>query len=474
MVELDAKFRSAPRLVFMGCKALEVGELETSDRGRAPYFGSWVCFWRGSSLLMPMKVRVLMFCCVSLLLMCFVMIYPMIRIHPTLRRPFIVWSEDVVSPEVIFVRRLNHSAFSLTERPVNRTWLSFAEVDLSEPAERRQINQILDVTWGRGDDRRHSWRDRTINRFERDMYDQFDMGGRPSGRRATMPIQLTSPRYKPYQGQFRRSLQGWVQNKHYDPQIMKQLLRLVKDPVDKHYIKKGYKNVELGKPYKACAVVGNSGILLNRSYASLIDSHDMVMRLNNARITGFERFVGSKTTLAFVNSNILNACSHRSRCLCHPYGENVPMIVYLCQVVHFMDVALCGASHQSPIIVTDPRFDILCSRIVKYYSLRNFVESTGRPPEDWSHVHDGPMFHYSSGMQAIMLALGLCEDVSIFGFGKSPTAKHHYHTNQKAELHLHDYEAEYQFYYDLTNQKSEIIPFLSQSGFTIPHVEIYL
>ncbi|KAI9196139.1 hypothetical protein LWI28_021328 [Acer negundo] len=106
---------------------------------------------------------------------------------------------------------------------------------------------------------------------------------------------------------------------------------------------------------------------------------------------------------------------------------------------------ICNVSHKAPLLVTDPRFDMLCARIVKYYSLKRFVEETGKSLDEWGSAHDGSMFHYSSGMQAMMLALGICDKVGIFGYGKSALAKHHYHTNQKAELCLHDYEAEYAF-----------------------------
>ena len=33
-----------------------------------------------------------------------------------------------------------------------------------------------------------------------------------------------------------------------------------------------------------------------------------------------------------------------------------------------------------------------------------------------------------------MVAVGICEKVSLFGFGKSGEAKHHYPRNQKGEL----------------------------------------
>lgn len=76
-------------------------------------------------------------------------------------------------------------------------------------------------------------------------------------------------------------------------------------------------------------------------------------------------------------------------------------------------------------------------------------------------------------MQAVMVALGICEKVSLFGFGKSAEAKHHYHTNQRSELTLHDYEAEYRLYSDLADRSPDI-PFLSDAGIELPPVEIYL
>jgi len=211
--------------------------------------------------------------------------------------------------------------------------------------------------------------------------------------------------------------------------------------------------------------------LLQSENGELIDSHEAVIRLNNAKIKGFERNVGSKTTISFVNSNILHLCARRERCFCHPYGVDVPIVMYICQPVHLLDCTMCNSSHKAPLIVTDPSFDMLCARIVKYYSVRRFANETGKPLEAWDASHDKVFFHYSSGMQAIMLALGICDRVSVFGFGKSESAKHHYYTNQKGELTLHDYRAEYELYHDLV-ERPQAIPFISDK-FKFPPVTIY-
>ncbi|GLJ56073.1 hypothetical protein SUGI_1203780 [Cryptomeria japonica] len=381
----------------------------------------------------------------------------------------------------------------------NQTLLSYAAIQIGEAEERQQIGHLLDASSASYDamERRYGGRGRSITyRSDRDLDLRSDLRGRGSSRNR-IPVQLLHPRYANYWPVFRRALRSWVQNKRFEPTVMAELIDLVKVPLDEHYMKVSLAEQQRsGNPldsrisyrpdqqafplnqagqrrgYRSCAVVGNSGILLQKPHGPLIDSHDMVIRLNNARTAGFQNNVGSKTTLAFVNSNILHSCSRRAGCFCHPYGETVPIIMYICQAVHFMDYALCNASHKVPLLITDARFDSLCARIVKYYSLKNFVETTGKHPEEWSSAHEGSMFHYSSGMQAVMLALGICEKVSIFGFGKSGQAKHHYHTNQKFELKLHDYEAEYQFYADLVNG-SQYIPFLSEAGIKLPPVQIY-
>ncbi|KAG2555839.1 sialyltransferase-like protein 2 isoform X2 [Panicum virgatum] len=240
----------------------------------------------------------------------------------------------------------------------------------------------------------------------------------------------------------------------------------------------------LGRPrrFPTCAVVGNSGVLLGSGRGAQIDAHDLVVRLNNARVAGYAADVGAKASLSFVNSNILHYCAVRSAvatggCACHPYGRAVPMAMYVCQPAHLLDALICNATATPaspfPLLVTDARLDALTARIAKYYSLRRFVATTGEPASNWTRRHDERYFHYSSGLQAVVMALGVCDEVSLFGFGKAAGAKHHYHTNQKKELDLHDYEAEYQFYRDL-QARPETVPFLDEPpGFKVPPVKLY-
>ncbi|KAJ1271794.1 hypothetical protein BS78_06G153300 [Paspalum vaginatum] len=269
-----------------------------------------------------------------------------------------------------------------------------------------------------------------------------------------------------------RGLRDWLGRQRFEPGVMAELVDLIKRPIDR-YAGAG----DDGRPYASCAVVGNSGILLAREHGALIDSHDLVVRLNNAPAGEgrFARHVGAKTGLAFLNSNVLSRCTARTAgCrYCRAYGGRVPILTYMCNAAHFVEHAVCSADEgAAPVIVTDPRLDALCARLVKYYSLRRFVRETGRPAAEWGTQHEEGMFHYSSGMQAVVAAAGMCRRVSVFGFGKEPGARHHYHTFQRGELDLHDYEAEYEFYRDL-EERPEAIPFLRDSGFRLPPVVVY-
>ncbi|KAI8483167.1 hypothetical protein Bbelb_390490 [Branchiostoma belcheri] len=61
----------------------------------------------------------------------------------------------------------------------------------------------------------------------------------------------------------------------------------------------------LGKHFRSCAVVGNSGILLDSHCGPQIDSADFVFRSNLAAIEGFENDVGTKSNFTTMNPSVL-------------------------------------------------------------------------------------------------------------------------------------------------------------------------
>ena len=61
--------------------------------------------------------------------------------------------------------------------------------------------------------------------------------------------------------------------------------------------------------YDDVAIIGSSGILLDKQYGEKIDKYGTVMRFNRAPVLGFELFVGSKTDIRVVNAHVFTNTS---------------------------------------------------------------------------------------------------------------------------------------------------------------------
>ena len=57
-----------------------------------------------------------------------------------------------------------------------------------------------------------------------------------------------------------------------------------------------------GEPFESCALVSSSRDMLKRKQGALIDSHAVVMRINGAPTKGYEQYVGKRTTFRFTHS----------------------------------------------------------------------------------------------------------------------------------------------------------------------------
>ncbi|KAJ8020983.1 Alpha-2,8-sialyltransferase 8B [Holothuria leucospilota] len=59
------------------------------------------------------------------------------------------------------------------------------------------------------------------------------------------------------------------------------------------------------KSRNSCAIIGNSGILLNSRCGREIDAHDVVLRANMAKVKGYADDVGNKTSVMMINGESL-------------------------------------------------------------------------------------------------------------------------------------------------------------------------
>ena len=181
------------------------------------------------------------------------------------------------------------------------------------------------------------------------------------------------------------------------------------------------------KRYKSCAVVGNSGSLLETQFGFDIDKNEAVIRFNAAVTQGYEQFVGQKTTV-----RLLNAVDYKG-----PEGT------------------------EGELRLTTARGS----------DVKTWVKKLEQKPEDIrnrSFVLDPEMLCHawawigkhgekpSSGLVGVVLALKMCEKVEMFGFQSKnyfgKFSRPHYYDwerPQKGREKVHPFQREVDLYQNL-------------------------
>lgn len=118
---------------------------------------------------------------------------------------------------------------------------------------------------------------------------------------------------------------------------------------------------------KSIAVVGSSGILLNKEYGELIDGHDIVVRFNASRVKGYEKYVGSKTDIRFMNGHAFNGSSNSNRFKSHDPNfvanlKNETLIVKSWNTPEFIEGVLKTTPQNSAYFI-NPTFTHYCNSL---------------------------------------------------------------------------------------------------------------
>ncbi|XP_013816987.1 CMP-N-acetylneuraminate-beta-galactosamide-alpha-2,3-sialyltransferase 2-like [Apteryx mantelli] len=161
---------------------------------------------------------------------------------------------------------------------------------------------------------------------------------------------------------------------------------------------------------RTCAVVGNSGRLKGSSHGPQIDSHDWVLRMNRAKIAGFEVDVGMRTTHHFM------------------YPESA---VNLWPGVHLVLVPF------KPLDLKWVASAFSTGELTHTYTrVKQFIKADRNKvlilsPAFLKYIHDNWTQHHgkypSTGFTALLFALHACQQVSVFGFGADTKGNwHHY------------------------------------------------
>ena len=155
--------------------------------------------------------------------------------------------------------------------------------------------------------------------------------------------------------------------------------------------------------FSSCAVVGGSGSLLAHACGAAIDAHEAVIRLNDAPVKGYERWVGSRETFRVLNSP--SALPDDPRKLPRPswgtppHGEGVTVL------------ADATSEAQARIYFRQKRLEVPGKyklRLIDHSLLRYIHALRGQPRLRVDYP--------STGLQAVVIAASLCRKVVLYGF----------------------------------------------------------
>ena len=162
--------------------------------------------------------------------------------------------------------------------------------------------------------------------------------------------------------------------------------------------------------FKRCAVVGNGGILKSAEFGAAIDAHDVVFRQNQAPTATYELFVGEKTTFRVLNKKWTQQYSRGDK-------EYLPL-------------------EKGVYLVASRGIDKIARNLVKAYPNRPDVRMVGL--ESGVRGAVGKLMREfkskankclakgfkpkggntpSSGIISTVLAMSLCDEVNLYGFG---------------------------------------------------------
>ncbi|KAJ8268690.1 hypothetical protein COCON_G00138620 [Conger conger] len=191
----------------------------------------------------------------------------------------------------------------------------------------------------------------------------------------------------------------------------------------------GHYNDSAPNRCRTCAVVGNSGNLKGSDYGALIDSNDFVIRMNRAPILGYEKDVGNRSTHRVAYPGTIRHLQNDTHLILIPFKMTTLELIMSALTTGSMKSAPLPEMAQinaDKLLIYNPTF-------LKYiYDV--WLERHGKYP--------------STGFLTLMLAIHICDEVNVFGFGaaKDGSWQHYWEKTKLSRrrptgVHAGDYES---------------------------------
>ncbi|XP_062835725.1 CMP-N-acetylneuraminate-beta-1,4-galactoside alpha-2,3-sialyltransferase isoform X3 [Anolis carolinensis] len=194
---------------------------------------------------------------------------------------------------------------------------------------------------------------------------------------------------------------------------------------------------------RRCIIVGNGGILANKSLGVKIDDYDIVIRLNSAPVKGFEKDVGGKTTMriTYPEGAIQKPEQYEKDSLFVLAGFKWQDFKWLKYIVYKEKVSASDGFWKS--VATHVPREPHEIRILNPYFIQEAAFSFIGLPFNNGLMGRGNI--PTLGSVAITMVLHNCDEVAVAGFGydmNSPNAPLHYYETIKMSAIKED-SAEY-------------------------------
>uniref|UniRef100_A0A3Q4APP9 CMP-N-acetylneuraminate-beta-galactosamide-alpha-2,3-sialyltransferase 4 n=1 Tax=Mola mola TaxID=94237 RepID=A0A3Q4APP9_MOLML len=208
---------------------------------------------------------------------------------------------------------------------------------------------------------------------------------------------------------------------------------------------------------RTCVVIGNGFAIKNSSLGSIINKYDVVIRLNDAPVRGYEEDVGNKTTMRFFypESASYNPGLHNepdTLLVLVPFKQQD--LRWLKEILYNEKRVRKGFWKPPPQILLG---DVNKIRVLDPHFLQQTADRLLRIPLHSKSKQK--LVHPTTGILAVFVALNYCDVVHVAGFGY-PNSK-----SQRQPIHYYGYDTMKSMknsYHDL-NHEAEALKRLEDS-----------
>lgn len=179
----------------------------------------------------------------------------------------------------------------------------------------------------------------------------------------------------------------------------------------------------------SCAVVGNSPLLLGRGAGPSIDSHDVVIRFNFAPTRGFERDVGTQTSVRVMGKTWVWSSQDMGD------GEASPIIIHRYNTNDYFTEDL-QLNRGYNIATLDHHLSLhgfgLARRVNSVLGKAGmFTRAQLRSLRRFQDAGKKTQAPVSSGFSGLLFAMYACSEVSLYGFDLEGGHPGHYYNDSK-------------------------------------------